>query len=101
MKPIAQLNDRRGSSDFLSNGQPGRFPLIEWSYQKFSLDRFHGDSNDSRRSFLNISRDYFAHEARRNFVAEVAFFLVMAAIFASAFIEGARAVIRFLHLIAA
>ena len=98
MKPIAQLNDRRGSSDFLSNGQPRRFPLIEWSYQQFSLDRFYGGSSDSRRSFLNISRDYFRYEARRDFLAEVAFFLVMVALLASAFIEGARVIIHVLQL---
>jgi hypothetical protein len=98
MKPIAQLNDRRGSSDFLSNGQSGRFPLIEWSYQQFSLDRSYGGSGDSRPSFLNISRDYFRYEARRDFLAEVAFFLVMAAILASAFVEGARVIIHTLQL---
>ena len=100
MKPIAQWIDRRGSGDFPSNRHRcRRFPLIESNYQTFSLHRFSGGSNGSSRpSFLNISRDYFQREARRNFLAEVAFFLVMAAILAGALIELVRAIIPFLHL---
>ncbi len=100
MKPIAQWVDRRGGGDCSSRRQRcGRFPLIESNYQTFSLDRFSGGSTGSSPpSFLNISRDYFQREARRNFVAEVAFFLVLAAILAGALIEGAIAIIHFLHL---
>jgi hypothetical protein len=99
MKPIAQWIDRRGSEDFPSRRQRCRcFPLIESNYQTFSLDRFFGGSNGSPPSFLNISRDYFQREARRNFVAEVAFFLVMVAILAGALIELARAIIPLLQL---
>lgn len=96
MKPVAQIKDRRNEGDF----SPGRrFPLIDFNYQSFSLDRFNsGGHGDQSNSFFDISRDYFAREAGRNFAAEVAFFLVMAAILAGAFIEGARAIIHFLHL---
>ena len=55
-------------------------------------------SGSSQPSFLNISREYFRSEARRNFLAEVAFFLAIAAILAATFISGARAIIHFLHL---
>ena len=99
MKPIAQLKDCRDRGDFAPDRPGHRFPLVEWNYQKFSLDRFRGGSSDPRPSFLNISRDYFAREAGRNFAAEVGFFLVMAAILAGAFIECARAIIQFLHLL--
>ena len=96
MKPVAQRMDRRSVGNF----SPGRrLPLIDCNYQSFSLDRFNGGSGDRPRdSFFDISRDYFAREAGRNFAAEVAFFLVMAAILAGAFVEGARAIIHFLHL---
>ena len=96
MKPVAQRKDRRNEGDF-SPDRP--FPLIDSNYQSFSLDRFNGGSHGDRsNSFFDISRDYFSREAGRNFAAEVAFFLVMAAILAGAFIEGARAIIHFLHL---
>jgi hypothetical protein len=96
MKPVAHRIDRQGDCDF-SSGR--RFPLIEFNYQTFSLDRFNGGSGrSSPRSFFDISRDYFQREARRNSLAEVAFFLVMVAILAASFIEGARAIIHFLQL---
>jgi len=66
------------------------------------MDRYHdGSTGSSPASFLNISREYFRHEARRNFLAEVAFFLAIAAILAATFISGASAIIHFLHLPAA
>jgi hypothetical protein len=99
MKPIAQTTDSGSDKDFSSIRQQHRFPLVECNYQTFSLDRFSGGSTGSSPgSFLNISRDYFQREARRNFLAEAAFFLIIGAILASAFIEGARAIIHFLHL---
>ena len=44
---------------------------------------------------------YFQREARRNFRVEVIFFLILAAILAGPFIQGARFIIHFLHLLAA
>ena len=96
MNPVAQRKDHRSKGD-LAAGR--RFPLIDFNYQSFSFDRFYGGGRGERpNSFFDISRDYFAREAGRNFAAEVAFFLVMAAILAGAFVEGARAIIHFLHL---
>ncbi len=88
MKPTAPRPD-----------QQRPFPLIEFNYQSFELDHFRGGSGDpTPRSFYDISRDYFGREAGRNFAAEVAFFLVIAAILAGAFFEGALAIIHFLQL---
>jgi hypothetical protein len=79
-----------------------RFPIIDCNFKAFPLDRYYGGSTGSSQpSFLNISREYFRSEARRNFLAEVAFFLVIAAILAATFISGASAIIHFLHLPAA
>jgi hypothetical protein len=75
------------------------FPSIDCNYQVFSLDRYHGGSTGSSpASFLNISRDYFRREARRNFLAEIAFFLVLGAILIATFVQGARVIIHFLLL---
>jgi hypothetical protein len=99
MKPIAQRTDREGDRHPLSVRPQRRFPMVECNYQIFSLDRFSGGSTGSSPgSFLNISRDYFQREARRNFLVEAAFFLIIGAILAGAFIEGGRAIIHFLHL---
>ena len=99
MKPTAERIDRADDGCFPSARPRRRFPLVECNYQTFSLDRFSGGSTGSSPdSFLNISRDYFQREARLNFLAEAAFFLILAAILACAFIEGARAIIHFLYL---
>ncbi|HUE40470.1 MAG TPA: hypothetical protein VMO75_00935 [Chthoniobacterales bacterium] len=99
MKPIVQTTDRGGDRDSFSIRQQQRFPLVQCNYQTFSRDRFPGGSaGNSPGSFLNISRDYFRREARRNFLAEAAFFLIIGAILLGAFIEGARAIIHFLRL---
>lgn len=66
------------------------------------MDRYYGGSTGSSEpSFLNISREYFRSEARRNFLAEIAFFLAITVILATTFVSGARAIIHFLHLPAA
>jgi hypothetical protein len=99
MNPVANRTDRQSDCDF-SSGR--RFPLIEFNYQTFSLDRFKGGSGGSSPgSFFDISRDYFQREAGRNFLAEVAFFLVLAAVLAGAFVEGARVIIHVLQLLPA
>jgi hypothetical protein len=97
MKPSSEANDVRRIF------RPRRrFPITDYSYQTFSLDRSHGGPiGNSRPSFLNISREYFGYEARRNFLAESAFFLAIIAILAATFISGARAIIHFLNLPAA
>ena len=76
-----------------------KFPIIDCNYQALPIDRHYGGSSpNSDSSFLNISREYFRYEARRNFVAEAAFFLVFAAILALTFISGAMVIIHFLNL---
>ncbi len=96
MKPIPGRNDCGRRRNFR------RFPITDYNFQTFSLDRYHGGSTGSSpASFLNISREYFQHEARRNFVVEVTFFVLIAAILAVTFITDARAILHFLHLPAA
>lgn len=96
MKPIAQSTDRQSDGDFSPSR---RFPLTDFNYQSFSPDRFNGGSGRTPSpSFFDISRDYFQREARRNFLAEIALFLILAAILAGVFIEGARLVIHVLQL---
>jgi hypothetical protein len=86
-----------------SPGKIRRFPIADCSYQQFPLDRFHGggSARNDDPSFLNISREYFRSEARRNFLAEGIVFLVIVAILAATFISGALIIIRFLELLEA
>lgn len=100
MKPTAERTDRADDVGFSSARQSRRFPLTDFNYQTFSLDRFKGGGHDGERSssFFDISRDYFQREVRRNFLAEVTFFLVLAAVLAGAVIQGARIIIHFLQL---
>jgi hypothetical protein len=98
MKPIAQSTPHQAAGRSWCRRRR-EFPLIEFNYQAFSLDGFKGGSGEKPpTSFFDISRDYFQREARRNFLAEVGFFLVLVAILAGTFIEGARVIIHFLHL---
>lgn len=102
MKPIAERTNRRRNGGSSSDWR--RRPTLpsDCNYQSFSLDGYYGGpTGSSPGSFLNISREYFLREARRDFIAEIAFFLVMAAILAGAIVEGARAIIHFLQLPAA
>ena len=98
MKPIAERIERRSEGDVSRK----RLPLVDWDYQTFSLDRSYGGPDDRpSQSFRNISRDYFQREARQNFLAEIAFFLVLAAVLVGAFVEGARVIIHALQVSAA
>jgi hypothetical protein len=102
MKPSSEGNDRRRDGNFFSRLRGSRFPVTDCNFQVSPVNRYYGGSTGSSRpSFLNISREYFRSEARRNFLAEVAFFLAIAAILAATFISGACAIIHFLHLPAA
>jgi hypothetical protein len=96
MKPSAETNDGR------RRRTRSGFPVTDCNFQASPLDRYHGGSTGSSQpAFLNISREYFRYEARRNFLAEVAFFLAIAAILATTFISSASAIIHFLRLPAA
>ena len=100
MKPSSEGNEDRRGRNFCRWKTGSRFPVIDCNFQVFSPDRYYygGPTGSSQSSFLNISREYFRYEARRNFLGEVAFFLAIAAILAMTFISGAFAIIRFLHL---
>jgi hypothetical protein len=101
MKPSSEANDYRKCGNFPSRRRT-KFPIADCNFQAFSLDRYHGGpAGGPAASFLNISREYFRYEARRNFLAEGAFFLAIVAILALTFISGALAIIHFLHLPAA
>lgn len=102
MKPTSDTIDNRKRSDLFADGAARRFPITDCNYQAVVLGRFNGgQSGNSARSFLSISRDYFRNEARWNFLAEVLFFAVIIAIAAVPLINGARAIMHFLHLPAA
>src|SRR5258708_1308145 len=97
MKPSSETNDYRRCRNFRSRTR-ALFPIIDCNFQTFSLGRYGGADGSPAASVLNISREYFRYEARRNFRAEAAFFLIIAAILAVIFISDARAIIHFLHL---
>src|ERR1700719_5070312 len=102
MKPNSEGNDDRRGRNCCRRRARLRFPFLDCNFQVFSLDRYSGGSTGSSQpSFLNISREYFRSEARRSFLAEIAFFLAIAVILTVTFISGARAIIHFLHLPAA
>ena len=97
MKPNSGQNDRRREPYW--DAQKRLFPITDCNYQSFSFNRyFGGPERNSSASFLNISRDYFRYEARRNFLVEAAFFLALTAILVLTLISGAVVIIQFLNL---
>src|SRR5947207_3407495 len=99
MKPSSEENDGQTGRIFFPRRTGPRFPVTDCNFQTLSLDRYHGGSaGSSPTSFLNISREYFRHEARRSLVVEIAFFLVIAAVLTVTFISDARVIVHFLHL---
>ena len=98
MKPGFEKNDcrRKGHS---WNEKKRAFPVTDCDYQRSQFHRyFGGPAGTPSSSFLNISREYFRYEARRNFLAEAAFFLAFTAILALTFVSGAIVIIHFLNL---
>lgn len=96
MKPSSEGNDYRRCGHFRSKKRA--LPITDCNYQAPFHRYFGGPAETPPSSFLNISREYFRYEARRNFLAEAAFFLAFAAILALTFISGALVIIHFLQL---
>ena len=89
MKPSSSQNRRHGAL----------FPITDCNYLAFSLDRhYSGSERNPGGSFLDISREYFQHEARWNFLVEAVYFLALVAVLALTFISGAIVIIQFLNL---
>lgn len=98
MKPGFAKSDCRRSGHSRNDKKPS-FPIIDCDYQRTPFHRYFGGSaRTPSSSFLNISREYFRYEARRNFLAEAAFFLAFTAILVLTFISGAIVIIHFLNL---
>lgn len=98
MKPSFAKSDCRRWGHSRNDKKPV-FPVTDCDYQRSPFHRYFGGSAETpSSSFLNISREYFRHEARRNFLAEAAFFLAFTAILALTFISGAIVIIHFLNL---
>ena len=75
------------------------FPLTDCNYQAYSFHRYYrGPERNPNASFLNISREYFRCEARRGFLAEAAYFLVLVAVLALTFVIGTVLVVQALNL---
>lgn len=97
MKPSSGQNDRTDGR--CRAGKKRLFPITDFNYQSFSFNRhFGGPERNSAASFLNISRDYFRYEARRSFLVEAAFFLVLTAILVLTLISAAAVIVHFLNL---
>jgi hypothetical protein len=82
MKPISSVarHDRK-------------LPLVEFNYQPMKLSRFHAGCGKSvPPAFLNISRNYFQREARRDFVGELALFVAITLTAAAPFYSTASAI---------
>jgi hypothetical protein len=68
------------------------FPLVESNYQPMRLSPYHASCGKSLPpAFLNISRDYFQREARRDFVSELGLFVVITLTAAAPFFSTASA----------
>jgi hypothetical protein len=78
-----------------------RMPVIDCNFQAPSSFGFHGGHYASAPtpSFRNISRNYFQHEARHNFIGEAVVFVAMIATSALAIGVGVVTAVHFLHIL--
>jgi hypothetical protein len=53
------------------------FPLVEFHYQPGLLGYQPGCAKNAAPAFRKISSEYFQHHARRDFIAEACFFVVI------------------------
>jgi hypothetical protein len=78
-----------------------RFPLTDWNYRVGLKELKTRCAGIPRSSFVEITRDYFRTEARRNFVIEGALFAVITVTAAPAIWDCGRALLEFMRAIGA
>ena len=67
-------------------------PLVEFNYQPMSLSDYQARCGKMLApAFLNISRNYFQREARRDFIGELALFVAITLTAAAPFFSTASA----------
>jgi hypothetical protein len=81
MKPISPIARNRRS-----------LPPVEFNYQSMSLSGYQARCGKTvAPGFLNISRDYFQREARRDFIVELGLFAAITLTAAAPFFSTASA----------
>lgn len=92
MKPLSSIQNFRPAEN-----RP--FPVTDYNYGSIRLGEFGRCARSPRPSFVNISRDYFAGEARFDFVIESVVFALVTVTAVPAFIDCARALIEFFRAV--
>ena len=100
MKPTFESIDQRKTREALVRSGDQRLPVTHCNYHSVALGGFNG-ARAGKLSFRNISSDYFANEARHNFVAEASFFAAIVLTAAVPLLNGAQALSHFVRAIGA
>ena len=84
------------SPDQISRRSNRAFPVTDYNYRSLGFSGFNTRCAGSpQSSFDKISQDYFATEARHNFVAEALFFVLIIATTVPAILDCGRALLTF------
>ena len=98
MKPAIETIDQRKNRDSFATAGDRRFPVTACNYHSIALGGFNS-ARSAKLSFRSISNNYFASEARHNFVAEASFFVAIVLTAAVPLIHGASALTHFVRII--
>ena len=75
-------------------GKKNRFPLIDFNYRAMTLDGYRGRCvRTGTSNFRNISAEYFANEARHDFLVEAFCFVLIVITAAAPLVSATKAVV--------
>jgi len=98
MKPLSLNPNKRHRCDQRPARQGRNFPQIEQNYQATSLGGSCGTPAKFRRpSFFELSQEYFADEAPRDFAVEAAVFTALILTAVLPIVNGVQAVVALVH----
>ena len=76
------------------NQNARQFPLVDYNYQRATLEKISGRCVRTSKSIRDISRDYFDSEANYDFLSDAAVFGTLIATAAVPIVIGLNAVIE-------
>jgi hypothetical protein len=89
MKPTMHINNSRGSTSETQR----RFPNMNFDYSAIEMSNCNARCADLSGSSFRSTRDYFDHEANRDFLSEAAVFGTMMLAIAMPVFNGIHAII--------
>ena len=91
MKPTLHFNSKR-------NDAQRRFPVTDFNYQSVELGSYNGRCAELAGDSFRTTREYFDHEAARDFLTEAAVFGVIMLSVAAPLLNGIESIAHLLRV---